>query len=138
MGSRVLVVVALALAAAAPANAAIRLYHNSFQYRVPSGAVRAGSTVALELRVTGGKPTSVMLKVVAGDPASTTTTRKTYTMHRRGRTPYWRYVLRTPSTPAILSYDFRVRFGHKTLWYGDNGDADILRGGTGVTTSTEG
>ena len=140
MGSKVVLVAAIALLAAAPANAAIRLYHNTFQttYRQPLGAVPAGATVALRLKISGGKPTSVQLKVSASDPASTNRTQKTYAMRRIGRTPYWKAALRTPSTPAIVSYEFRVRFRHKTLWYGDNGDADILRGGTGVTTRTEG
>src|SRR5438270_903454 len=49
----------------------------------------------------------------------------------------WSYVLTTPSTPSIVNYDFRVRIGRKTLWYGDNGSADVLMGGTGTTSSTE-
>src|SRR5437899_1081698 len=116
MGSRVFVAVVIALLAASPANGAIRLFHDTFnsQYRSPFGAVAAGSKVTLRLRVTGAKPTSVAVHVG----------RAFHAMRRSGT--LWSYVLTTPSTPSIVNYDFRVRVGRKTLWYGDNGSADIL------------
>jgi cyclomaltodextrinase / maltogenic alpha-amylase / neopullulanase len=128
MGSKVVAAIAVALVFAAPANAAVRLFHDTFsaQYRSPFGAVPAGSKVTLRLRVTGAKPTSVALHVGKAFHA----------MRRRGT--MWTSVLTTPSTPQIVNYDFRVRFGRRTLWYGDNGSADVLMGGTGVTSSLEG
>jgi glycosidase len=127
MGSRFAVVAVVALVAASPANAAIRLFHDTFnaQYRSPFGAVPAGSKVTLRLRVTGGKPSSV--SVHAGGAF--------HAMRRSGT--LWSYVLTTPATPQIVNYDFRVRFGGKTLWYGDDGTADVLLGGTGTTTTME-
>ena len=118
----------ISLVAAVPANAAVRLFHDTFdaQYRSPFGAVPAGSKVTLRLRVTGAKPKSVSLHVG----------RAFHAMRRSGT--LWSDVLTTPSTPSIVSYDFRVRIGRKTLWYGDNGSADVLMGGTGTTSSTEG
>src|SRR5438128_3216924 len=132
MGSRVLVAIVVALMAAAPANAAIRLYHNTFDthYRSPFGAVPAGAKVTLRLRVTGGKPTSVTLHVVAGS------TKANYRMHRSGAV--WSYTVTTPSKPLILNYDFRVRSGRKSLWHGDDGSDDTLMGGTGTTSGQEG
>ena len=128
MGSRAVLVAAVALVTAAPANAAIRLFHDTFnaQYRSPFGAVPAGSKVTLRLRVTGAKPTSVTVHVG----------RVFHPMHRSGR--LWSYAFTTPSTPSIVNYDFRVRIGRKTLWYGDDGSADTLLGGTGVTSAQEG
>jgi cyclomaltodextrinase len=118
----------VALFAAGPANAAVRLFHDTFnaQYRSPFGAVPAGSKVILRLRVTGGKPKSVSLHVG----------RAFHAMRRKGT--LWNYTLTTPSKPQIVNYDFRVRIGRKILWYGDNGSADVLLGGTGVTSSLEG
>ncbi len=127
MGSRFVVTAVIAIVAASPAKAALRLFHDTFnaQYRNPFGAVPAGSKVTLRLRVTGGKPTSVALHAGSAFHA----------MRRRGR--LWSYVLTTPTTPQIVNYDFRVRVGRRTLWYGDNGTADVLLGGTGATTTTE-
>jgi glycosidase len=128
MGSKVLVALVVALVAAVPAHAGIRLFHDTFdaQYRSPFGAVAAGSKVTLRLKVTGGKPTSVAVHVA----------RAFHAMRRRGTS--WSYVLTTPSTPQVVNYDFRVRVNRKTFWYGDNGSADALMGGTGTTSSTEG
>jgi glycosidase len=132
MGSRaglVLVALVAGLLAAGPADAAgLKLFHDSFStaYRSPFGAVRAGSKVTLRLRVTGTKPSSATLHFG----------KRYVAMHRRGA--IWSATAATPSTPGILTYDFRVRAGRRTVWYGDNGDADVLRGGTGITTSQEG
>jgi cyclomaltodextrinase / maltogenic alpha-amylase / neopullulanase len=128
MGSKVVVSIVVALITATPANAAVRLFHDTFnaQYRSPFGAVPAGSKVTLRLRVTGAMPSSVSLHVG-----------KTFHAMRRNGT-LWTSVLSTPATPQVVNYDFRVRVGRKTLWYGDNGSADVLMGGTGVTSSLEG
>lgn len=128
MGSRLALLLALFLAAAAPAHAATpKLFHDSFdtRYRTPFGAVPAGSKVTLRLRVTGAKPTSVAVKVE----------KRFVTMRRTGT--MWSAAVAMPRTPSIVHYSFRVRVGKRTLWYGDNGDTDVIRGGTGVTTSTE-
>jgi glycosidase len=128
MGSRVLILaLAGSLLSPAGAEAAPKLFHDSFStaYRTPFGALAAGAKVTLRLRVTGARPRSVTLHVG----------RRFVAMRRRGTV--WSASTTTPSTPAIVSYDFRVRIGRRTLWYGDNGDTDVVRGGTGVTTSTE-
>ena len=118
----------ISLVAAVPANAAVRLFHDTFDahFRTPFGAVPAGSKVTLRLRVTGAKPKSVSLHVG----------RAFHAMRRSGT--LWSSVLTTPPKPSIVNYDFRVRIGRKTLWYGDNGSADVLMGGTGTTSTTEG
>ena len=132
MGSRTIgalvVAAAGALAAASSATAApVRLFHDSFStaYRSPGGAVPAGSKVTLRLRVTGARPTSVALRLE----------KRFVSMRRRGTT--WGATVATPRTPSIVHYDFRVRVGRRTLWYGDDGDTDTVRGGTGVTTAQE-
>ena len=128
MGSRIVLVSAIFLVAAAPAQAAgVKLFHDSFDtaYRSPFGAVPAGSKVTLRLRVTGATPRSVSVHLG----------KRFVPMRRRGTV--WTATAATPSAPVILSYDFRVRIAKRTLWYGDNGDSDLLRGGTGITTSQE-
>ena len=129
MGSRVALALAaaLVLVPAAPAAATPRLFHDSFdaRYRSPFGAVSAGSKVTLRLRVTGARPTSVALHL-----------EKRF-VRMRGRGALWSATVATPRVPSIVHYDFRVRLGRRTLWYGDNGDTDTLRGGTGVTTAQE-
>ena len=128
MGSRLALILGLFLAAAAPAHAAsAKLFHDSFdaRYRTPFGAVPAGSKVTLRLRVTGAKPKSVAVKVE----------RRFVAMRRSGT--MWSAAVATPRTPSVVHYSFRVRVGKRTLWYGDNGDTDVIRGGTGVTTATE-
>jgi glycosidase len=128
MGSRLALILALFLAAAAPAHAAsTKLFHDSFdaRYRTPFGAVPAGSKVTLRLRVTGPKPKSVAVKVE----------RRLVAMRRSGT--MWSASVAMPRAPSIVHYSFRVRVGKRTLWYGDNGDTDVIRGGTGVTTSTD-
>jgi glycosidase len=128
VGSRLLVALAIALAAPASAQASgVKLFHDTFDtaYRSPFGAVPAGSKVALRLRVTGGKPRSVTVHVG----------KRFVTMRKRGS--LWAATVPTPVTPSIVGYDFRVRIGKRTLWYGDNGTTDVVRGGTGVTTSSE-
>jgi glycosidase len=130
MGSRLglALAVALSLAPAAPATAAtVKLLHDSFdtKYRIPFGAVPAGSKVTLRLRVNGAKPRSVAVHLE----------KRFVTMRRRGTT--WSATVAMPRAPSIVHYDFRVRIGRRTLWYGDNGDTDEVRGGTGVTTAQE-
>jgi glycosidase len=130
MGSRLALAFAAALflAPAAPAAAATpKLFHDSFdaRYRTPFGAVPAGSKLTLRLRVTGAKPRSVALHLE----------KRFVTMRRRGT--IWSATLAMPRTPSIVHYDFRVRIGRRTLWYGDNGDTDEVRGGTGITTAPE-
>jgi glycosidase len=128
MGSRkVLLALALFFATAAPAHAAIKLLHNSFDtaYRSPFGAVATRTKVTLRLRVTGGKPTSVALHFG----------RRFVAMRRRGA--LYAATVAAPTAPGVVQYDFRVRLGKRTLWYGDNGDADTLKGGTGITTGQE-
>jgi glycosidase len=87
--------------------------------------VPAGSKVTLGLRVTGARPTNVAVHVE----------KRFVRMQRRGSV--WSIAVTMPRTPAIVHYDFRVRLGQRTLWYGDDGDTDVIRGGTGITTSTE-
>lgn len=137
MGSHIRLALLAVAVLAAPGQAAasataIRLFHNTFDsaYRSPGGAVPAGSRVTLKLRVTGAKASRVSLHVAVGSAKP-----KNYTMRRRGQ--LWSYALRTPTTPAVVNYDFRVRVGRRTLWYGDNGSDDLLRGGTGIATATE-
>ena len=128
MGSRLLVAFAIALAAPASAQAAgVKLFHDTFSaaYRSPFGAVPAGSRVTLRLRVTRGKPRSVAVHVG----------KRFVPMRRRGS--LWAATVATPTTPSIVDYDFRVRIGKRTLWLGDDGSADVVRGGTGVTTAQE-
>jgi glycosidase len=130
MGSRLVLalVAALFLALPAPAAAAApTLFHDSFdaRYRTPFGAVPAGSKVTLRLRVTGAKPQSVALHLE----------KRFLTMRRRGTS--WSATVATPRAPSIVHYDFRARIGRRTLWYGDNGDTDEVRGGTGTTTAVE-
>jgi len=128
MGSRVvlLALVGTFLSPAA-AGAAPKLFHDTFStaYRLPFGAVPTGTKVTLRLRVTGAKPKSVTLHFG----------KRFVAMRRRGT--IWSATASAPSTPSVVSYDFRVRIGKRTLWYGDNGDTDVVRGGTGVTTSGE-
>jgi glycosidase len=128
VGSRIVLALAIFFAASAPAHAAgVKLFHDTFdaKYRSPFGAVPTGSKVTLRLRVTGGRPLSV---AVHFGP-------RFVPMRRAGG--LWTARVTTPSAPAVVNYDFRVRIGKRTLWYGDNGDADVLRGGTGVTSSLE-
>ena len=130
MGSRFALAFAVA-AVVAPAGSAAaatpKLFHDSFdaRYRSPFGAVPAGSKVTLRLRVTGAKPKSVALHLE----------KRFVPMRRRGT--IWSATVATPRTPSIVHYDFRVRVGRRTLWYGDDGDTDTVRGGTGVTTAQE-
>jgi len=128
VGSRLLVALAIALAAPASAQAAgVKLFHDTFDtaYRQPFGAVPAGSKVSLRLRVTGGRPRSVAVHIG----------KRFVTMRKRGS--LWAATVTTTATPSIVDYDFRVRIGKRTLWYGDNGTTDVVRGGTGVTTAQE-
>jgi len=128
MGSKkVLLALALFLATAAPAHGAIKLLHNSFDtaYRAPFGAVAAGTRVTLKLRVTGAKPKSVALHLG----------KRFVAMRKRGA--LYAATVATPASPGAVPYDFRVRVGRRAYWYGDNGDADTLKGGTGITTGQE-
>jgi glycosidase len=128
VGSRLLVALAIALVAPASAQAAgVKLFHDTFSgtYRSPFGAVPAGSKVTLRLRVTGAKPRSVTLHFG----------KRFVAMRKRG--VQWSATAATPNSPSVVDYDFRVRIGKRTLWYGDNGDTDVVRGGTGITTSQE-
>jgi len=130
MGSGLALVLAAAVVAvpAAPARAAtVKLFHESFdaKYRTPFGAVPAGSKVTLRLRVTGAKPRSVALHLE----------KRFVAMRRSGQV--WSATAAIPRAPSIVHYDFRVRVGRRTLWYGDNGDTDDIRGGTGITTAQE-
>jgi glycosidase len=146
MGSvRVAIVVAsLAALLAAPLSAdgshtAVRLFHNTFDttYRNPGGAVPAGSTVTLRLRVTGAKVRSAALHVEGGDPIGGAIVFRNVAMRKRGA--LWTVAYRTPSRPVILKYSFRVRTTRGTYWYGDDNSSDDSRkGGTGATTRTRG
>jgi glycosidase len=143
MGSRkALAVAALGLAALAPAPTAaakVSPLHDSFStaYRSPGGAVRTGSTVTLRLRVTGGKPSSVTLRVDAADPASDTSKLSNLKMTRRGAV--WSAKYRTPAKPSLVAYSFRVKIGRSILWYGDDDSGtDVRKGGTGKATKFRG
>jgi glycosidase len=143
MGSRKALAVATlglaALALAPTAAAKVTLLHDSFStaYRAPGGAVPTGSTVMLRLRVAGGKPSGVTLRVEASDPVTETSKLSDLKLRRRGS--LWSVAYRTPAKPSIVSYSFRVKLGRRTLWYGDdNSSADASKGGTGKATGTRG
>jgi glycosidase len=126
---------ALALAPGAQAT----LFHDSFSpaYRSPGGAVPAGTSVRLRLRVTGERARAVALRVEAGDPATETATLRLLKLKRSGA--FWSINYRTPSKPALVSYAFRVVTAHGVRWYGDdNSSSDTSKGGTGKTTRQRG
>ena len=134
----------LLVAACAPpghaAAAKTKLFHDSFdlRYRSPGGAVATGTSVRLRLRVTGGVPQRVRLRVDRGDPATDTQVRSFLRMRRTGSV--WTVNLRTPARPAVLSYAFEVRTGRRTLWYGDDfgaPDDDLHQGGTGIQSALD-
>ena len=123
-----LVVAALGAAAlAAPAQAATpKIFHDSFSsaYRSPGGAVPTGSRVTLRVRGVGAK--AAWLHVAPS---------RLIKMCRRGST--WSAVLRTPRTPTILHYAFRLKVGKRIVWYGDDyggADDDLHQGGTGAAS----
>jgi glycosidase len=127
------------LVSAPNANAALRLFHDSFStaYRSPSGAVPAGSRVTLRLRATGAVVRAVTLHVEGGDPSGGGGVLQNVTLRKRGAV--WSVAYRTPARPVILKYSFRVRLARGTRWYGDDDSGtDIRKGGTGKTTSLRG
>ena len=130
MGSRALLAAAAATLALAPAAAAqVRPFHDTFSaaYRSPGGAVATGTPVTLRLRVTGGKPKSVTLRVEAGGRVSN------LKLRRRGS--IWSVTYRAPARPTIVTYAFRVAIGRRIIWYGDDDSgADVRKGGTGRAT----
>jgi len=126
-----------ALALAPGANAA--LFHDSFSaaYRSPGGAVPAGTAVRLRLRVTGERVRGVQLRAEVGDPVTETSTVRLLKLKRAGS--FWSVAYRTPTTPAIVSYAFRVATAHGVRWYGDDDSgSDTRKGGTGKTTRARG
>lgn len=128
-------VCALALAPAAHAT----LFHDSFSpvYRSPTGAVPAGSNVRLRLRATGERVKAVALRLEVGDPVSETSTLRMLKLKRSGS--FWSVVYRTPATPALVTYSFRVTTARGVRWYGDDNSGDDTRkGGTGRTTRSRG
>jgi glycosidase len=143
MGSRMALAVAplglAALALAPTAGAKVSLLHDSFStaYRTPGGAVPTGSTVTLRLRVTGGKPSSVTVRIEAADPTTDTSKLSNLKMTRRGTV--WSARYRTPAKPSLVSYSFRVKTGRSILWYGDDDSGtDVKKGGTGKATKFRG
>jgi glycosidase len=130
MGSKALLAAAVAALAFAPAaEAQLRAFHDSFNpaYRSPGGAVATGTPVTLRLRVTGGKPKGVTLRVEAAGRVSN------LKLKRRGA--IWTVTYRTPARPAIVSYAFRVTIGRRVIWYGDDDSGtDTRKGGTGRAT----
>ncbi len=130
-----------AVAASPPAAAApLRLFHDSFSaaYRSPQGAVPAGTRVTLRVRATGAKSTRATLRVYTTNPLTDRTTVRDYPMRRAGS--LWSVTFRTPATPSLLGYVFRVRAGRTTRWYGDDSagpDDDVHQGGRGETSSLE-
>jgi glycosidase len=125
------------LALAGTANAA--LLHDSFSpsYRSPGGAVPTGSNVRLRLRVTGEPVKAVALRLEVADPVTETATVRTLKLKRAGA--FWSVSYRTPATPALVSYSFRVTTAKGVRWYGDdNSGNDTLKGGVGKTTRTRG
>ena len=133
MGSRgatALLALAVGLATPAVADAAPKLFHDSFSatYRQPFGAAPTGSNVTLRLRITGAKVKTTELRV---------TGRKARRMKRKGS--MWSAVLRTPAKPTILKYAFRVKTTKGLYWYGDdNSGVDTRKGGTGRQTRIQG
>ncbi len=129
-GPTTLVVLAAALALPATAEAAPKLFHDSFSsgYRQPFGAVPTGSSVTLRLRVTGAKVRNATIKV-SGRPS--------VKMRRRGS--MWTGVVRAPAKPTILKYTFRLKTTKGVYWYGDDDSSvDTKKGGTGRQTRQEG
>jgi glycosidase len=128
-------VFALALVPGARAT----LLHDSFSpaYRSPGGAVPAGTTVRLRLRVTGERVRAVALRLEVGDPVTDTSAVRMLKAKRAGR--FWSVNYRTPSRPALVSYAFRVTSARGVRWYGDdNSSSDTQKGGTGKTTRLRG
>jgi glycosidase len=125
----------LALAPGAHAT----LFHDSFSpaYRSPGGAVPTGTTVRLRLRVTGERAKAVALRLEVGDPATDTSALRFIALKRKGT--FWNVDYRTPATPALVSYAFRVTTARGVRWYGDdNSSSDTTKGGTGKTTRQRG
>jgi glycosidase len=115
------------------------LFHDSFSpvYRSPGGAVPAGTTVRLRLRVTGERVRAVALRLEVGDPVAETSAVRTLKAKRAGQ--FWSVNYRTPSKPALVSYAFRVTTTRGVRWYGDdNSSSDTQKGGTGKTTRLRG
>jgi glycosidase len=126
------------------------LYHNTFDpyYRSQEGAVPAGTTVTLRLRVAHLGATAVNLRVYLFDTASGNTNGpadspmsflETKTVNG---TLYDEYSIgyTTPATPAIVYYKFVISNGPATAYYSDDylDDYDNLnKDGTGVAAATE-
>jgi glycosidase len=128
-------VCALALVPGAKAT----LLHDSFSpaYRSPGGAVPTGTTVRLRLRVTAERVKAVALRVEIGNPAADTSTLRLLKLKQAGT--FWTINYRTPATPAIVSYAFRVTTAKGVRWYGDDDSSnDTRKGGTGKTTRLRG
>jgi glycosidase len=128
-------VCALALVPAAGAT----LFHDSFSpaYRSPGGAVPAGTSVRLRLRVTGERVKAVALRVEVGDPVTETSAVRMLKARRAG--PFWSVNYKTPAKPALVTYAFRVTTPKGVRWYGDDDSSnDARKGGTGRTTRLRG
>ena len=126
-----------ALALAPGARAA--LFHDSFSpaYRSPGGAVPAGTSVRLRLRVTDERVKAVALRVEVGDPATETSTLRFLKLQRSAA--FWSINYRTPPQPALVTYAFRVTTAKGVRWYGDDDSGnDTRKGGTGRTTRSRG
>jgi glycosidase len=126
-----------ALALAGTANAAF--VHDSFSptYRSPGGAVPTGTNVRLRLRVTGERVKAVALRLEVANPVTETATVRTLKARRSGA--YWSVTYRTPATPALVSYAFRITTARGVRWYGDDDSGnDTRKGGTGRVTRTRG
>jgi cyclomaltodextrinase / maltogenic alpha-amylase / neopullulanase len=131
------VVGVLALALVPAGRAA--LLHDSFStvYRSPGGAVPAGTSVRLRLRVTGERVKAVALRVEVGDPLTDTSTLRMLPLKRAGA--FWSVVYHAPAKPSLVTYSFRVTSARGVRWYGDDGSGnDTRKGGTGVTTRARG
>ncbi len=91
------------------------LYHDSrnLQYRSPMGAGAAGESVSLRLRVEGGRPERVLLRLwwenaeqrlEMADPLGD---------------GLFEYTLRLPESPGLLWYFFMAESGGETRYYGN-------------------
>ena len=103
-------------------------------YRVPQGAVTAGTPVLLRFRTFHNDVTSVAARV--WDVNASAATFLPMTRVSAGAThDYWQATLPTGPQPDVYWYRFVVRDGSSTAYYGD--DTTALDGGKGAVTASE-
>ena len=126
------------------------LYHDTFSdyYRPTFGAVPAGASVRLRLRVAQNDIQNVFLRQYLYNPANGATNGPvdsplTFLEARNeGGTNYdvWEINYPTPQTPTIVYYKFRITDAAANAYYADShsGDFDNLnQGGDGIAATSE-